>query len=112
MTTSQIIIVSILLTLPLVGVITIGRALLCAFRCSKAKKIAFVVLSCVYILIMVTVLAFDVFVLFGYGVAHTEKNASTDLLVLGMTAIPTYFGVCGIWLLCRYMERKLNPRGT
>jgi len=57
---------------------------------------------------MVGVLAFDVIVLFGYGVAHTGKNASNDLLVLGITIIPTYLGACGVWLLCRHIERKLT----
>jgi hypothetical protein len=108
MTTSQTIIVSMVLSLPLVGIIAIGRALLCVFRCHEAKKIAFVVLSCVSILVMVIVLAFDVVVLFGYGVAHTGKDASTDLIVLGITIIPTYLGAGGIWLLCRYMERRLT----
>jgi hypothetical protein len=61
---------------------------------------------------MVVVLAFDVVVLFGYGVAHTGKDASTDLMVLGITIIPTYFAACGIWLLCRYMERRLTHSGA
>ena len=108
MTTSQTIIVSIVMSLPLVGVIAIVRALLSVFRCHKAKKIAFVVLSSVSIVSMIVILAFDVVILFGYGVAHTGKNASTDLMVLGITIIPTYFGACGIWLLCRYMERRLS----
>ena len=112
MTNVQTIVVGIVLSLPLVGVVAMGRALLCVFRCREAKKTAFVVLSCIYILLMVGVLAFDVIVLFGYGVAHTGKNASNDLLVLGITIIPTYFGTCGIWLLCRYMERKLTYSGA
>ena len=112
MTTSQTIIVSIVLSLPFVGVIAIVRALLCVFRCHKAKRKAFVFFSCLYVLIMVGILAFDVVVLFGYGVAHTGKNATNDLIVLGITTIPTYLGSCGIWLLCRYMEGKLTHSGA
>jgi hypothetical protein len=56
---------------------------------------------------MISVLAFDV-VLFTYGVAHTEKNASTDLMVFASTVIPTYIMAGSAWYLSRFMEKRLN----
>ena len=68
----------------------------------------FVFLSSLGIVFMIGILAFDVVVLFGYGVAHTGKNTSNDLVVLAITVIPTYLGAFGIWRLSIFMERRLN----
>ena len=107
MSISQIIIVSVLLSLPLIGLIATGRAVLCAWRCQKIRKTAYVILSCLYVVIMIGVLIFAVVVLFGYGVAHSGKNASTDLIVLSITVVPTYVAACAIWFLSRHMEKRL-----
>ncbi len=112
MTLSQIILAGLVLSLPLVGVIAIGRTLWCIFRCRKAEKMITVILASVSVLIMVAILAFDVVVLFGYGVAHTGKDTATGLLVLGITIIPTYLAAIGIWLSCRSIERKFIDNGA
>jgi hypothetical protein len=112
MNASQSFIVTILLSLPVIGLVAISRSLLCAYRCRKARKTSFFVLSCLYIVIMISVLAFDVVVLFAYGVAHTGKSASTDLMVLAITIIPTYLVAGSIWFLSRFMEKRLSNNGA
>ena len=61
---------------------------------------------------MISVLAFDVVVLFAYGVAHTGKSASNDLIVLAITVVPTYLVAGSIWFLSRFMEKRLRNNGA
>lgn len=108
MNASESLIVAMLFSLPVIGLVAILRSLLCAYRCRKAGKTSFFVLSCLYVVIMIGVLAFDVVVLFAYGVAHTGKSASTDLMVLAITFIPTYLVAGSIWFLSRFKEKRLR----
>jgi hypothetical protein len=112
MNASQSFIVTILLSLPVIGLVAISRSLLCAYRCRKARKTSFFVFSCLCIVIMISVLAFDLVVLFAYGVAHTGKSASTDLMVLAITITPTYLVAGSIWFLSRFMEKRLSNNGA
>ena len=108
MNASQSFIVAILLSLPVVGLVAIFRSILCAHRCRKARKTSSFVIACLYIVFMISVLAFDVVVLFAYGVAHTGKSASADLIVFAITIIPTYIVAGSIWFLCRFLEKRLG----
>lgn len=108
----QYFIIAIFLSLPVIGLVAILRAISCAYQCHKVKKTTFFILMCLYIIIMISVLAFDVVVLFAYGVAHTGKSASTDLIVLAITVIPTYFVAVSAWFLSRFMEKRLNKDDT
>ena len=112
MNASQSVIVAILLSLPVIGLVAILRSFLGAYRFRKAKKTSFFLLSCLYVVIMIGVLAFDVVVLFAYGVAHTGKSASNDLMVLAITIIPTYLVAGSIWFLSRLMEKRLGNNGA
>jgi hypothetical protein len=112
MNASQFFIVAILLSLPVVGLVTILRSILCAHRCRKFKKTSSVFISCLCIVIMISVLVFDVVVLFAYGVAHTGKSASADLMVLAITVIPTYLVAGSIWFLSRFLEKRVSNIGA
>lgn len=103
----QNILFSLIISLPIVGLFSICRSVLCSYRSYKASKTAFVILSVASVLIMLVVLTFDLVVLFGYGVGHTGKSGTNDLIVLAVTVMPTYVVTAGLWLLCRYMERRL-----
>ena len=112
MSASQSFIVAILLSLPVIGLVAIMRSLLCAYRCRIARKTSFLVFSCLYIIIMISVLAVDLVVLFAYGVAHTGKSASNDLIVLAITIIPTYLVAGSIWFLSKFMEKRLGENSA
>lgn len=112
MNASQAFIFAILLSLPVIGLAAILRSLSCAYQCFKAKKTAFFILSCLYIVIMIGVLASVAVVLFAYGVAHTGKSASSDLIVLAGTIVPTYLVAGSIWFLSIFMEKRLNNKDT
>jgi hypothetical protein len=112
MNASQSFIAAILLSLPVVGLVAILRSILCAYRCRKVRKTSFFLISCLYIVIMISLLAFDVVVLFAYGVAHTGKSASADIMVLAIIVIPTYLVASSIWFLSRFLEKKLINNGA
>ena len=58
--------------------------------------------------IVAILLSLPVVVLFAYGVAHTGKSASADLMVLAITGIPTYLVAASIWFLSRFLEKRLS----
>ena len=80
---------------------------MCAYRCRIARQTSFLMFSGLFIMVMISVLAVDVVVLFAYGVAHTGKNASNDLMILAITIIPTYLVAGSIWFLSGYIEKRL-----
>ncbi len=108
MSIDQILVVSIILSMPIIGLVAIVRTAVCVYRSYKAKSKLFVFLSSLSIILMIGILAFVVIVLFWYGVAHTGKDASTDIAVLAITVIPTYIGAFGIWRLSIFIESRLN----
>jgi high-affinity K+ transport system ATPase subunit B len=94
--------------MPIIGLVAIVRTAVCVYRSYKAKSKLFVLLSSLSIILMIGIMAFVVIVLFGYGVAHTGKDASTDIVILAITVIPTYIGAFGIWRLSIFIESRLN----
>jgi hypothetical protein len=108
----QLLIPALVLSMPIVGIIAILRGIVCLFCCKRAKHNMYLFLTCLCVLLMVLVLCAVVVIIFGYGVAHTGKDAATDLIVLAITVIPTYGVAVGIWLAFRAMEKRLNYSGS
>lgn len=50
------------------------------------------------------ILAAVIVVWFAYGVAHTGKDAATDLIILAATGIPVYLATACVWWLSNYLE--------
>ncbi len=46
---------------------------------------------------------------FAYGVAHTGKDAATDLVVLASTIAPAYLGAFAAWRFSVYLKKRLSP---
>jgi membrane protein implicated in regulation of membrane protease activity len=84
---------------------------MCLDRSIRAKRTRFAILSGLNILILLALLAAIIVVWFAYGVAHTGKDATTDLMVLASTVTPAYVGVFLIWLLSRRFEKGLRRDG-
>jgi hypothetical protein len=103
---TQSVIIGIAFSGPIAIFIGIGRAIMFLDRSIRAKHTKFAVLAGLGILILLALLAAIVVVWFAYGVAHTGKDATTDLVVLSSTVIPAYIGVFGIWRLSGYLEKK------
>ena len=103
---TQTVIIGIALSGPIVIFIGIGRTIMFLDRSVRAKLTKFAVLAGLGILILLALLAAIVVVWFAYGVAHTGKDATTDLIVLASTVIPAYVVVFCIWRLSGYLEKK------
>ncbi len=96
------------LSLPIVTLIVIGRSALCVFRSHKAKHLKFTIFSILGIVVLLVIFASVIVVWFIYGVAHTGKDVSTDLVLLASTGTPVYVGVFFVWRLSIYMEKRLE----
>jgi hypothetical protein len=103
---TQSVIIGIAFSGPIAIFIGIGRTIMFLDRSVRAKHTKFAVLAGLGILILLALLAAIVVVWFAYGVAHTGKNATTDLIVLASTVIPAYIGVFCVWRLSVYLEKK------
>jgi hypothetical protein len=108
---TQTIVIAIALSAPIVILIGVGRTIMCLDRSIRAKRTRFAILSGLNILILLALLAAIIVVWFAYGVAHTGKDATTDLMVLASTVTPAYVGVFLIWLLSRRFEKGLRRDG-
>lgn len=105
----QTIFVTIALSGPIAALIGIGIAVLCFFRSRKAKNATFAVVSVLSALAFLALLAAIIVVWFIYGVAHTGKDATTDLVVLSSTVVPAYLGAFAAWRFSVYLKKKQSP---
>ena len=76
---------------------------------SHKHNAKFAVVSGIGALTLLVLLAAIIVVWFGYGVAHTGKDATTDLVVLASTVAPAYLGAFAAWRFSVYLKTKLSP---
>ena len=74
----------------LVSLLVAGRFLLCSFRAFQERKYGALLLAAAGCICSIVVVAAVFTVWFGYAVAHTHKDISTDLRMCLYT-IPPYF---------------------
>lgn len=91
-------------------ILVVGRFLWCLVIATRARRYQILMLSVVGLVGMVAALGTVVIVWFGYGVAHTEKNAKTDLIVLFSTVPPFFLVSFGLWLLGGKLQLQLRSR--
>ena len=84
----------------------IGRALLCTIRSIGAKALKLTIFPVLGILLLLGIVGINAGVWFAYGVAHSGKKLSTDVLLLGFTCASVFAGVYGLWKLSQYIERR------
>ncbi len=95
---------SVLLAALLVG----GRLVWCTVVALRARRYGIAIISVVGVVGIVTALSMVVIVWFAYAVAHTGKNANTDLMVL-VTTVPPFFLVSfGLWFLGGKLHSRLR----
>lgn len=105
---TQSAIIGIALSGPIAILLGIGRATMWLDRSIRAKQPKFAIFSGVGILTLLALLAAILGVWFMYGVAHTGKDARTDIAVLVGTVTPAYISVVVIWLLSGHFEKRLR----
>jgi hypothetical protein len=104
----QSIFIGIAFSGPIVIFIGIGRTIMCLDRLVRAKRPKLAMLAGLSILTLLALLAAILAVWFGYGVAHTGKDSTSDLVVLVGTVTPAYIAGISVWYLSRYLEKRLR----
>ncbi len=105
----QSIFVTVAFSGPIATLIGIALAALCFVRSRRAKNTKFAVVSILGALTLLALLAAIIVVWFAYGVAHTGKDATTDLVVLAGTVTPAYLGAFAAWRFSVYLKKRLTP---
>ena len=59
------------------------------------------------ILLLLGIVGVNAGIWFAYGVAHSGKQLSTDVLLLEITCFSVTAGVYGLWKLTQHIERRL-----
>ena len=96
------------ISVPLAIIVCVCRAIISIYRSIQAKRTRSALFAILSILGLLALLGFALVVWFGYGVAHTAKDALTDLKVIAMTLIPAYLGVYFAWRLYLHLERDIR----
>jgi len=90
---------------PVATLLGVVLAVLCLVRSGKEKNVKFVVVSGLGVLTLLFLLGAIIVVWFAYGVAHTGKDATTDLMVLAGTVVPAYIGAFAAWRFSAYLKK-------
>ncbi len=104
----QSIFVTFAFTGPIAALIGVGLSVLCFYRSRRAKNAKFAVISVLSALTLLALLAAIIVVWFIYGVAHTGKDATSDLVVLSSTVAPAYLGAFATWRFSVYLKKRLS----
>ncbi len=105
----QSVFVAVAFSGPIATLIGVTLAVLCLVRSRRAKNAKFAVVSVLGALTLLALLGAIIVVWFAYGVAHTGKDATTDLVVLASTVAPAYLGVFAAWRFSVYLKKRLSP---
>ncbi len=105
----QSIFVTVAFSGPIATLIGVVLAALCFVRSRRAKNAKFTVVSGLGALTLLALLAAIIVVWFAYGVAHTGKDATTDLIVLASTVAPAYIGAFAAWRFSAHLKKRLIP---
>ena len=103
----QSIFVAVAFSGPIATLIGAALAALSLVRSCRAKNVKFAVVSGLGFLTLLVLLAAIVVVWFAYGVSHSGKDATTDLIVLAGTVAPAYIGAFVAWRFSAYLRKRL-----
>lgn len=82
---------------PVVILAGIVRTIIFMTRCVRAKRGPVAGWGIVAMIVFVILLGAMVAIWFGYGVAHTGKDALSDAFVMAITLLPAYLSVYFSW---------------
>ena len=108
----QYLIIGIALSGPCSIVVGMVRGIICTARNISAKRTKFSIFCILAIAALLIALLIILGVWFAYGVAHTGKDTTTDLIVLASTVAPAYILTFIVWLLFRHLDREIRAQLT
>ena len=108
----QILFAVFALSIPIVGLVVVGRLIWGVYQCLRASQIKLAALSTLGIVSLAGLFVAVAFVWFGYGVAHSRKDIWTDLTVILLTGLPFYATSFGVWRLATYVQSVLQRRAA
>jgi hypothetical protein len=96
------------LSIPAVTLLVAGAHLWGMALCLRAKQLGSALLSLLAVAAMAGLFAVVGAVWFGYGVAHTEKTVSTDMMIILVTGVPFYAAAYGLWRFAGYLQGPIK----
>ena len=96
---SQAVLGTLALAVVLAALLVVGRLLWCLVIALRERRYVISSISAISLVCIVAALSMVVIVWFGYAVAHTGKDASSDLTVVLITVPPFFLVSLGLWLL-------------
>ena len=97
------------LAVSLATLLVAGRYLWSLVDSLRARRFAIATLSVAGIAVILLLFCAVVIVWFAYAVAHTGKDARTDLILLLSTIPPFFIASIGLWLLGGKLRSRLRP---
>jgi len=95
-----------------VSLLVAGRLVRCGYRATRVARYG-IVASCVAgIAALGALLAWVALVWLAYGVAHSEKNAWTDLRAFALSGVPLFGGAWALWRMARRFETRVESRSA
>lgn len=102
------ILATLALSVSFAALLVSGRFIWCLVDALQARRYLIAAASVAGVVCIVVLFSAVVIVWFGYGVAHTGKDARTDLLVLLGTVPPFFLASIGLWLVGGKLYRSLR----
>ncbi|MGH7909051.1 MAG: hypothetical protein ACREA4_12260 [Nitrososphaera sp.] len=102
----QIFQVMFAVSIPVVALIVVGRHFIALIRSLRIKRFGFAFLALFAIVFLTGMVAGVGAVWFAYGVAHTKKELSDDLLLVLITGLPFYGTAYGLWRFAGQLQKR------
>lgn len=90
---------------PIVILLAFLRTTLCIYRSYQSKHSKFTLFSVLIAILLLLIIAIIVIVWFGYGVSHSGKSETTDLIVLTGTLLLAYISSVLAWCASTNMDK-------
>jgi hypothetical protein len=102
----QILLVVFALSIPVVTLIVAGKHFRVLAHSLRERQFLFAILPFLAVASLGGLFAAMGVVWFGYGVAHSQKDLSTDVVVILVTGLPFYIAAYGLWDFADYLQAK------
>ena len=104
----QIFQVMFAVSIPVVALIVAGIHFLALIQSLRLKRFGFAFFALLAIASLTGLVVAVGAVWFGYGVAHSKKELSDDLLLVLITGLPFYSAAYGLWRFAGHLQKRMR----